>query len=147
MTSESPAQPPSRDELKSQASELGIDFPANIPTPKLEALIAERAPRVEAVAEVAAITEAPIAEAEPVAAVDIDGRPAHWVDHFEVGDNHAILYGDPSKEEITQALNALTIHIDGVEFGSFSGIVHSPARKHVPARIAFNARFPFNSGE
>jgi hypothetical protein len=33
--------PPTRDELKRKATELGIDYPANIPTDKLAGLVAE----------------------------------------------------------------------------------------------------------
>jgi len=33
--------PPTRDELKQKATELGIEFPSNIPTDKLSALIEE----------------------------------------------------------------------------------------------------------
>jgi hypothetical protein len=34
--------PPTRDELKRKAKELGIEFPANIPTDKLAALVADK---------------------------------------------------------------------------------------------------------
>lgn len=138
MTSESTAQP-SRADVKKCADELGIDYPANIPTPRLEALIAERVERVEAISEVVAIAEA----APTPAPVLIDGRPADWVQQVDHSDTHAVFYGDPSNTEITAALNAQSVTINGKHSASLSGIVHSPARKGIPARIAFNSRFPF----
>lgn len=147
MTSETNASQ-SRDALKQRAKELGIEYPANIPTPKLEALIASHQP-VEAVP----VDESEYVEGVEPVAVDkeslpadvlVNGRAVDWVSHHEASDRYLILFGDPSREQIHDALNADTVTIRGRSYKHFSGIVHSPARKGVTARIAFNARFGFD---